>query len=221
MESAPMTILQNIGRRRQASFQSWLITARKSPEHKYPVPLQDCLDVLRWCSDQIHQLGGDERQLFVGGDSAGGNLAVASCLKARDDGWKGFSLGARALRGMILVYPCVSRKLVGELGGSYERFSRGFGLSRQTMAWFWEMYLGRAVEASLDAAVERYAAPLDAPGMDWSGLPPALTLFADHDVLYDDGAQLIERLRGAGIPVVSKTVPYPLHGSFSRREDPA
>merc|ERR1719215_978874 len=122
---------------------------------------------------------------------------------------------------MVLVYPCLSRKLVGEHGGSYERFARGFGLSRQTMAWFWEMYLGRAVDVSLDAAVERYAAPLDAASVDWSGLPPALMLFADHDVLCDDGALLAARLRGAGVPVECHTVPYTLHGTFSKRLDPS
>jgi acetyl esterase len=193
-----------------------MVDYRLSPEHKYPTPLDDCLDALKWAGRNAAELGCDPKKLIVAGDSAGANLALAVCLRARDAKFEGLPEGARAIAGLLLVYPCLSRQLVSQKGGSYEAFASGYGLTRERMAWFWEQYTGKKLNEEIPIDELRYIAPIDTR-TSLHALPPTMLLLADHDVLYDDGKQLAGRLRAAGVHVTLDVVPYTLHGLFSNR----
>jgi acetyl esterase len=152
---------------------------RLSPEHKYPAALHDCYAALQWLAAQPAGA-----RLAVAGDSAGGNLGAALALYARDQ-------GGPPLRLQVLIYPVTNR---GFDTASYHECAEGYGLMRDAMRYYWDCYLGLATHG--DAP---YAAPLQAA--DLRGLPPALILTAQYDVLRDDGEAYAARLRRAGVPV--------------------
>jgi acetyl esterase len=122
-------------------------------------------------------------RIIVAGDSAGGTLAAATSLRLRDE-------DGPPLCGQLLLYPVTDYHTPGT--PSYEDNAEGYGLTRDTMKWFWDHYLNDPSEAS-----NPYAAPLRA--RDRSGLPPALVITAEYDPLRDEGERYAERLRGAGV----------------------
>jgi acetyl esterase len=148
---------------------------RLAPETRFPGALDDAFAAVRWAAS----LG---PRLSVCGDSAGGNLAAAVCLRAREEGGPRIDLQA-------LAYPVTDR--MPELP-SYRAFERGFGLTLSNMRWFWDCYLGEAPTGPL-------AAPLVAK--DLHALPRAFFTLADCDVLRDEGIAYAERLAAAGVPV--------------------
>ncbi|MGE0732247.1 MAG: alpha/beta hydrolase [Acidimicrobiia bacterium] len=156
---------------------------RLAPEHRYPAPLEDCFAALRWVAEHGGELGVDPTRLAVGGDSAGGNLAAAVALKARDE-------GGPALRLQLLVYPVTDRS---DGTASYAVNGDGYLLTTDMMRWFWDHY----VDAS--AADDPYVSPLRAG--DLSGLPPAVVFTAEFDPLRDEGEAYAARLRDAGVAV--------------------
>jgi acetyl esterase/lipase len=158
---------------------------RLAPEHKFPAGLDDCVFAVRWAAEHAAELGVDAARIVVGGDSAGGNLAAAAALRLRDE-------GGLALRGQLLLYPVTDYHTPGT--PSYRENAEGYGLTRQTMKWFWAHYLNDAAEAA-----DPYASPLRAPEL--RGLPPALVVTAEYDPLRDEGEAFARRLRKAGVPV--------------------
>ena len=108
------------------------VNYQKAPEHPYPQGFDDCYATLLWVAANASALGVDSTKISVGGDSAGGNLASAVALKARDT-------GSVQLCCQLLVYPANDRDFSTS---SYTEFGAGFGLSRQSMEWFWSQYLG-------------------------------------------------------------------------------
>lgn len=166
-----------------------------SPEAKFPQALEECVAVLRWIAAHGGDWGLDTTRLVVGGDSAGGNLALATALLARDtDG--------PALRGILATYPVCD---AGLDTASYRLFGGGeYGLSRDRMAFYWNVYVPHAADR-----LHPLAAPLRA---DLRGLPPVLVHLAELDVLRSEGEQLVARLRDAGVPVQTETFPGVVHG---------
>jgi acetyl esterase len=158
---------------------------RLAPEHKFPKGLDDCLAATRWAAAHAAELGADASRIMVGGDSAGGNMAAAAALRVRDE-------GGPALCGQLLLYPVTDYHTPGT--PSYVENANGYGLTRDTMEWFWGHYLGDPREAE-----NPHASPLRAP--DLSGLPPACVMTAEYDPLRDEGELYGERLRAAGVPV--------------------
>jgi len=169
---------------------------RLAPEHKFPAAVDDCLAALRWVLAHAAEIGGDPRRVAIGGDSAGGNLAAAITILARDQG-----LGP--LAGQLLIYPVTDHYDPGT--PSYREFGEGCGLTRDSMIWFWDHYLSHP-----GAAGDPRAAPLRAP--DLRGLPPAFVLTAEYDVLRDEGERYAERLRAAGLPTRLKRYDGAIHG---------
>ena len=163
---------------------------RLAPEHKYPVPLQDCEDALDWLLTQ----GWDASRLVVAGDSAGGNLAAGLALKLRDRG--------TALAGQLLIYPAVD--MTGHAG---VRAYRGYGLSAEETLLCADLYMGDADRK------DPYASPLHAP--DLSGLAPAMVVIVEEDPLREEGAAYAARLLEAGVPTALVDVPGHAHGSLS------
>lgn len=156
---------------------------RLAPEHKFPAGLDDCLHATRWAAANAAELGADPARIAVAGDSAGGNMAAVTGLRVRDESGPG-------LCGQLLLYPVTDYHPPGT--ASYEANAEGYGLTRDTMKWFWAHYLSDASEGA-----HPHASPLRAP--DLSGLPPALVITAEYDPLRDEGEGYADKLRTAGV----------------------
>jgi acetyl esterase len=165
-----------------------------SPEARFPQALLECVGVLRRLAAEADGWGIDPARIVVGGDSAGGNLALAAALMLRDEG--GPTLG-----GILAVYP------VTELGAdtaSYRDFAEGYGLTAEAMRTYRDLYLRDPGDRTN---------PLAAPARaDLASLPPTLIQLAELDVLRCDGEILAERMRAAGVDVTLETYPGVLHG---------
>jgi acetyl esterase len=156
---------------------------RLAPEHKLPAGLGDCLHATRWAALRAVELGADPTRIAVGGDSAGGNMAAVTAIRVRDE-------GGPALCGQLLLYPVTDYHTPGT--PSYEEDAEGYGLTRDTMKWFWAHYLNDESQSA-----HPHASPLRAP--DLSGLPPALVITAEYDPLRDEGELYAARLRTTGV----------------------
>jgi len=172
---------------------------RLAPEDKFPAAADDAVAAIQWCAAHGPDIGIDPRRMAVGGDSAGGNLAAVAALTAR-------GAGGPALRLQVLVYPVTD---YGCDTGSYRTYAVGYGmLEARSMRWFRDHYL-RGEADRLDWR----AAPLRAA--DLSGLPPALVLTAQCDVLHDEGEMYVQRLRSAGVDVEHRDYEGMIHGFFT------
>lgn len=168
---------------------------RLAPEHPFPAAVEDALAAYRWAAANNSRLGTDPDRIAVAGDSAGGNLAAAVSLLARDE--KGQS---PAMQG--LIYP-----VTDTVGGQQSRdvFAKGFLLTRADMDWFEDHYLPPAVDHS-DPRVSVLRAP------DLSGLPPAYVATAGFDPLRDEGESYAKRMQEAGVAVTLRRHPGLIHG---------
>jgi acetyl esterase len=172
---------------------------RLAPEHPFPAALDDCLAAVRWVADHGAEIDVDPARLAVAGDSAGGNLAAAVALALRDSD--------PALRAQVLVYPVTD----GTLGEpSMDENGDGYFLTKATMAWFWDHYMG-----DRDRATEPAASVLHAPDEALAGLPPALVVTAEFDPLRDEGEAYASRLAAAGVDVTTSRYDGMIHGFFS------
>jgi acetyl esterase len=157
---------------------------RLAPEHRFPAAIDDALVATRWLAEHAAEVGGDPARIAVAGDSAGGNLSAVTALRLRDE-------GGLMLRGQLLIYAALGYP--SPPTPSYVENAEGYGLTRESALWFWDQYLGDESQAA-----NPHAAPLLAP--DLRGLPPALVITAEYDVLRDEGEQYVERLRTVGVP---------------------
>lgn len=171
---------------------------RLAPEHKFPAAVEDCFAALDWAAEHADGLGGDLRRIAVAGDSAGGNLAAVCALLARE-------ADHPKLAFQLLVYPCTASR---PDSGSHHRFADGYLLTRKSILWFYQHYLGD----ENDSRDFRYAPLLTE---DLSDLPPALVIVADHDPLYDEGVAYAKRLRAAGNSVELADYPGMVHAFYS------
>lgn len=167
----------------------------RAPEHRYPAAVEDCQAVVEWVFEHAEQLGVRRDAIFVGGDSAGGNLATVMALSYREH-------PAYRLRGQVLAYPCLDTDFSRP---SYLSEAHAPFLKAAEMIWFWGQYCPDPVKRR-----EPFATPIHAP--DFSGMPPALVMVAEHDPLRDEGRDYAERLRQAGIPVQFRPGKGLIHG---------
>lgn len=172
------------------------VNYQKAPEHPFPIPFDDCYAALIWTKAHGEEIGIDVNRIGVGGDSAGGNLAAAVAIKARDQ--------SVSLRYQLLVYPCTDRDFTTR---SYSEFATDFGLSTQAMKWFWEQYLqGNQHDANA------YAAPMRAKSL--TGVAPSIILMAKYDPLASDSENYSAKLRGDGVEVIYREFSEMNHGFF-------
>ncbi len=157
---------------------------RLAPEHRFPAAAEDAFAATRWVALNAAGIGGDPDRIAVAGDSAGGNLAAAVALVARDR-------GEPVLAYQLLIYPVTQYGFDSE---SYRQYERGYGLSKDDMVWFWDRYLPHAADGK-----NPYASPLLAKSL--KDLPPALIVTAECDVLRDEAEAYAARLQEAGVPV--------------------
>jgi acetyl esterase len=170
---------------------------RLAPETKFPGAADDCYAATVWAAQNAGRINGDARRLAVGGDSAGGNLAAAVSLMARDR-------GTPPLAYQLLVYPVTALDFNTP---SYRNNAEGYMLTRDGMQWYWEQYLQATAEAT-----NPYAAPLAAASL--SGLPPALVITAEYDPLCDEGEAYAKRLQDAGVTTTCTRYDGMIHGFF-------
>ncbi|WP_407538269.1 alpha/beta hydrolase [Deinococcus radiomollis] len=175
------------------------VAYRLAPEFKFPLPLDDCWHATLWAAQNAAELGADPARLAVGGDSAGGNLAAAATLRARD-------AGEPKLTAQLLIYPATELSRTDT--PSYRDNADGYGLSAEAMRAFTRLYL-----KTPEDALHPHASPLLAPNL--SGLPPALILTAEYDPLRDDGMLYAEALTKAGTEATHLPGPGLIH-TFAR-----
>jgi acetyl esterase len=160
----------------------------RSPEVRYPVALEETYAVTTWLAEHGEALGLDGSRLAVAGDSSGANLAaVVAILAKRRNG--------PAIRHQTLIYPVTDASCSQ---ASYEIFSNGPNLTPQAMRWYWDQYAPDASDKSRDTA-----SILNASLEDLQGLPPALVITAEFDVLRDEGEAYARKLLMAGVPVTA------------------
>jgi acetyl esterase len=186
---------------------------RRAPECPFPGPVEDCCGALAWAMDHAAGLGLDPLRIALAGDSAGGNLALATALAARERRMPAFF----SLRGLGLIYPILDPDSVSD---SAHRFADGYVLTRRMIEWFWACYLGsRPGAADPHVPAFRGAGPppaLAAPmAADLAGLPATSILTAEFDPLRDEGETLAARMRAAGVPVRLRRYEGMLHGFAS------
>jgi acetyl esterase len=174
---------------------------RRAPETTYPGAVDDCFAATCWVADHAAELGIDGGRIAVGGDSAGGNLAAAVALMARDRGHP-------ALCFQLLIYPVTAADFDT---ASYRDNAEGYLLSRRAMQWVWDQYV-----PDTDQRREPYAAPLAAD--DLSGLPPALVQTAEYDPLRDEGEAFAAALEHAGVTVEHTRYDGLIHGFFGMQD---
>ncbi|GAA0539888.1 alpha/beta hydrolase [Halorubrum ejinorense] len=172
---------------------------RLAPEHPFPVPVDEATAAVEWVVETADALGVDPDRVGVSGTSAGGALAVAASLRARelDD--------SPTPAGQFLLYPIAGRDFETD---SYRENADGPLLTRADMRWFYERYLRSPVDAA-----NPYAVPLRAS--DLGDLPPATVVTAGFDPLRDDGVALADRFEREGTPVRNRHYPAMAHGFCS------
>jgi acetyl esterase len=170
------------------------VAYRLAPEYRWPAAAEDMFAVTQWAARNADALGGDAGRVVVGGDSAGGNLAAATALMARDR-------GAPSLVAQLLLYPMIAANFDTE---SYRMFGKGFYNPRPALQWYWDQYVPSAADRK-----HPYASPLNA---DLRGLPPAVVVIAGHDPLRDEAIAFGNALKAADVLTVQCRYDGGIHG---------
>jgi acetyl esterase len=170
---------------------------RRAPEARYPAAVDDCYAVTAWAAEHVAELGGDPARLAVFGDSAGGNLAAAVALMARDRGL--------ALSGQALVYPMLDWNADT---ASHRETGDDYYLRHEEVMYYWREYLGDGVRGD-----HPYASPSFAT--DLSGVAPAFIATAEFDPLRDEGEAFADALAAAGVPATKQRYDGMFHSFFS------
>jgi acetyl esterase len=162
-----------------------------APEFKFPHQIEEIYDVILWLRENGNEVGIDRDRLAIGGDSAGANLSVSTCLKTKEAGQ------AHWIKAMLLNYGTFDADVSTP---SHEQFGgESFLLTKEEKVEFWNQYLTRDEDA---------ANPIVSPLLaDLRTLPPTCMVIASHDILYDENISMAQRLTEAGVPL--KAVVYP------------
>jgi acetyl esterase len=160
----------------------------RSPEARYPIAIEQAYGATKYVADHASELGIDASRLAIAGDSVGGNMAAVVALMAKER--KGPPIIFQ-----LLYYPVTDGSLSE---ASYTEFRDGPWLTKPAMAWYWDAYLpDRAARAAITAS------PLNASVDDLRGLPDALIVVDENDILRDEGEAYARKLSQAGVRVTS------------------
>lgn len=157
-----------------------------APEAKYPTQNEQAYAALEWAVANAADFGGDRSRVALLGDSVGGNMAAALTLMVKER-------GGPKLAAQVLFYPVTNADFGTD---TYEQYADGPWLTRPAMQWFWNAYLPDEQQRS-----QITASPLLASADDLRGLPPALVINGEHDVLRAEGEAYARKLSQAGVPV--------------------
>ncbi|XP_024392610.1 uncharacterized protein [Physcomitrium patens] len=157
-----------------------------SPEAQYPIPIEEAFAATKWVAENGNAIGVDSSKLAVCGDSVGGNMSIAVTIMCKER-------GGPKLCFQCLFYPVTDASFDTE---SYKEFHDGPWLTLQAMQWFWDQYA-----PDHDVWGEPTASPLRAPTEVFKGMPPALVITGEFDVLRDEGENFARKLIEAGVTV--------------------
>ncbi|WP_163992393.1 alpha/beta hydrolase [Pyxidicoccus caerfyrddinensis] len=157
-----------------------------APDAQFPVQIEQAYAATKWIAENGESLGMDPSRLAILGDSVGGNMAAVVALLAKERG------GPR-IASQVLFYPVTDANFDT---GTYQEFATGYFLARDGMRWFWDNYLPNVEERA-----RPHASPLRASLEELKGLPPALVIVGEHDVLRDEGEAYAHKLAEAGVRV--------------------
>ena len=160
----------------------------RSPENRYPVAIEQDYAVTDYVAKHPEEFNVDASRLAIAGDSVGGNMAAVVSLLAKER--KG-----PLIKAQLLFYPVTD---AGMTDGSYQTFANGPWLTKPAMVWFWDAYL-----PDVEARKNVHVSPLNAMPEQLKGLPPALVITAENDVLRDEGEAYANKLSVAGVTVTS------------------
>ena len=160
----------------------------RSPEAHYPVAIEQGYATARWIVGEGAAHGLDPERMAIAGDSVGGCMTAAIALMAQERGDVRFVQQS-------MYYPVADAAMDT---GSYAQFAEGYFLTAKSMAWFWDCYC-----PDLERRSEAFASPLQASDEQLAGLPPALVVVDEADVLRDEGEAYAARLRAAGVAVTT------------------
>ena len=158
----------------------------RAPEAKYPTAIEQNYAAAQWVFAHGAEKGLDASRFAVSGDSVGGNMSAVLTLMAKER-------GDVTITHQVLFYPVTNANFDT---GSYHQFAEHYFLAREGMQWFWDQYTENDAQRE-----EIYASPLRATTEQLAGLPPALIITAEADVLRDEGEAYAAKLREAGVPV--------------------
>lgn len=170
----------------------------RSPEAKYPVAVEQCFNVLCRLPEILAErnIVVNPCTLTVAGDSVGGNLAIAMTIMAKN-------CGGPCIQNQMLYYPVTNACFCTD---SYRQFARGYYLYREGMMWFWNQYTRSACDRR-----EITASPLQADICQLRGLPSALVINGEADVLRDEGEAYARKLREACVDVTAVRMQGMIH----------
>ncbi|WP_458189554.1 alpha/beta hydrolase [Haladaptatus sp. NG-WS-4] len=176
---------------------------RLAPEHPFPAAVEDCYAATRWVVENPGVVHGDPDRVAVGGESAGGTLAAAVALYARDD-------DGPPLAHQLLIYPPTDSSF--DTAGD-DGTAEWLVFTKADEEWLWDHYL----ESDFDGR-NPYASPLQA--CDLRGLPPATVLTCGFDILRGQGVAYVERLMEADVRVNHRHYEDMIHGFVGLLDDP-
>lgn len=155
-----------------------------SPESKYSAPLEEAYAATEYIAENGTKFNIDSSKLAVAGDSVGANMAAVVTILAKER-------GGPKIDYQVLFYPVTNADFETK---SYNEFSSGYWLSKEAMKWFWDAYL-----PDKDERKKYTASPLQASIEQLKGLPPALVITNENDVLRDEGEAYAHKLIEAGV----------------------
>lgn len=161
---------------------------RRAPEAQYPSQIDESYLTAEWVVEHGAEHGLDAGRMAIAGDSVGGNMAIAVTMMAKERGGPKFEA-------QLLYYPVTDAAMDTD---SYHDFASGYFLTAASMAWFWDQYL-----PDKSRRAEILASPNRASADQLAGLPPAMVINGQADVLRDEGESYATKLRAAGVPVTA------------------
>lgn len=168
---------------------------RLAPKHPFPIPVEDCFATYQWVLDNADMLGIDKNRIIIGGDSAGGNLAIAVTLMARDR-------QVQLPKASLFIYPVTDRRMTTE---SMKKYTDTPVWDAKLNQMMWKAYLKGQVSEHIE-----YASPMEASSFE--NFPSTYMEVAQYDCLRDEGIMLYERLLEAGVRAELHEVKNACHG---------
>lgn len=161
-----------------------------SPEARYPTAINEIYAATKWIAENGDEIGVDGKNIAAAGNSVGGNMTAVLCLMAKDK-------GGPEIKFQLLLWPVADADFTRE---SWQKYADERFLTASLMKWMWDNYL-----PDTEKRKEYYATPFNAPAEKLKGLPPALVMLAENDILFDEGLAYARKLDEAGVPTTIQT----------------